>query len=137
MYAWHPIKGPLANSVDPDQTPQNARISTINDNKNRKDTPSIRYGPVQRKRKKSPLGIRSNELMANMSELQKKIFEPGHSIFYKIACAPSEEPVHPHRLIRIFVVCLNPVSILCKSISGRHRPVRVADGPMTARCRFT
>ena len=30
-----------------------------------------------------------------------------------------------------------PVSILRKSISGRHRPVRVADGPMTARCRFT
>ena len=29
-----------------------------------------------------------------------------------------------------------PVSILRKSISGRHRPVRVADGPMTARCRF-
>ena len=25
-----------------------------------------------------------------------------------------------------------PVSILRKSISGRHRPVRVADGPMTA-----
>ena len=24
-----------------------------------------------------------------------------------------------------------PVSILCKSISGRHRPVRVVDGPMT------
>ena len=31
----------------------------------------------------------------------------------------------------------SPVSILRKSISGRHRPVRVADGPMTARCRFT
>ena len=31
----------------------------------------------------------------------------------------------------------DPVSILRKSISGRHRPVRVADGPMTARCRFT
>ena len=29
-----------------------------------------------------------------------------------------------------------PVSILRKSISGRHRPVRVADGPMTVRCRF-
>ena len=29
-----------------------------------------------------------------------------------------------------------PVSILRKSISGRHRPVRVADGPMTARYRF-
>ena len=32
---------------------------------------------------------------------------------------------------------LYPVSSLHKSISGRHRPVRVADGPMTARCRFT
>ena len=32
---------------------------------------------------------------------------------------------------------VNPVSILRKSISGRHRPVRVADGPMTARYRFT
>ena len=31
----------------------------------------------------------------------------------------------------------HPVSILRKSISGRHRPVRVADGPMTVRCRFT
>ena len=30
-----------------------------------------------------------------------------------------------------------PVSILRKSISGRHRPVRVADGPMTVRCRLT
>ena len=34
--------------------------------------------------------------------------------------------------------CLScPASILRKSISGRHRPVRVADGPMTARYRFT
>ena len=29
-----------------------------------------------------------------------------------------------------------PVSILYKSIAGRYRPVRVADGPITARCRF-
>ena len=29
-----------------------------------------------------------------------------------------------------------PVSILYKSISGRYRPVRVADGPITARYRF-
>ena len=28
------------------------------------------------------------------------------------------------------------VSILYKSIAGRYRPVRVADGPITARCRF-
>ena len=30
----------------------------------------------------------------------------------------------------------NPVSILHKYIAGRYRPVRVADGPITARCRF-
>ena len=29
-----------------------------------------------------------------------------------------------------------PVSILFKSIAGRYRPVRVADGPITARYRF-
>ena len=29
-----------------------------------------------------------------------------------------------------------PVSILYKSIADRYRPVRVADGPITARCRF-
>ena len=29
-----------------------------------------------------------------------------------------------------------PVSILHKSITGRYRPVRVADGAITARCRF-
>ena len=31
---------------------------------------------------------------------------------------------------------LSPVSILYKSIAGRSRPVRVADGPITARYRF-
>ena len=30
----------------------------------------------------------------------------------------------------------NPVSILFKSIAGRYRPVRVADGPITTRYRF-
>ena len=29
-----------------------------------------------------------------------------------------------------------PVSILHKSIAGRYLPVRVADGPITARCGF-
>ena len=29
-----------------------------------------------------------------------------------------------------------PASILYKSIAGRYRAVRVADGPITARCRF-
>ena len=34
----------------------------------------------------------------------------------------------------VFSPC--PVSILYKSIAGRYRPVRVADGPITARYRF-
>ena len=38
---------------------------------------------------------------------------------------------------RTWKVSTIPVSILRKFISGCHRPVRVADGPMTARCRFT
>ena len=31
---------------------------------------------------------------------------------------------------------IHPVSILHKSIAGRNRPVRVADGPIRGRCRF-
>ena len=34
-------------------------------------------------------------------------------------------------------VAFSPVSILRKSISGRHRPVSYPDDPMTARYRFT
>ena len=30
----------------------------------------------------------------------------------------------------------DPLSFLHKSIAGRHQPVRVADGPITARYRF-
>ena len=36
-----------------------------------------------------------------------------------------------------FFLMIFPASILCKSIAGRYRPVRVADGPITARYRFT
>ena len=32
--------------------------------------------------------------------------------------------------------CISPASIIYKSIAGRYRPVRVADGPITARYRF-
>ena len=39
--------------------------------------------------------------------------------------------------ISVYVIRLYPVSILHKSIAGRYRPVRVADGPITARYRFT
>ena len=35
-----------------------------------------------------------------------------------------------------FICSSYTVNILHKSIAGRYRPVRVADGPITARCRF-
>ena len=35
-----------------------------------------------------------------------------------------------------YLLTILPVSILYKSIAGRYRPVRVADGPITARFRF-
>ena len=37
----------------------------------------------------------------------------------------------------ISLLCIySPVSILHKSLAGRYRPVRVADGPIKARYRF-
>ena len=36
----------------------------------------------------------------------------------------------------VSLVGYSPVSILYKSIAGRYRPVRVPDGPITARYRF-
>ena len=36
----------------------------------------------------------------------------------------------------IYLLPVIPASILYKSIAGRYRPVRVADGPITARYRF-
>ena len=91
--------------------------------------------------------------------------EPGYSISYKIACAPSLksqisdrlitktylynfDPLKPHFIFvklgftGVYIIFLisakktYPVSILYKSIAGRYRPVRVADGPITARNRF-
>ena len=62
-----------------------------------------------------------------------------HAFFY--SCLISEER---HKKLKVlipmtlypFLFCSIPVSILHKSIAGRYRPVRVADGPITARCRF-
>ena len=47
---------------------------------------------------------------------------------YLLQGEPPNQPPHD--------VSKTPVSILYKSIAGRYRPVRVADGPITARYRF-
>ena len=50
------------------------------------------------------------------------------------------ECIQTLRLVVIFMVSHDlanyPLSILHKSVAGRYRPVRVADGPITARYRF-
>ena len=41
-----------------------------------------------------------------------------------------------YTILRPPPACMHPVSILHKSIAGSYRPVRIADGPITARYRF-
>ena len=60
-----------------------------------------------------------------------------------IARVNKENPIqhlYPCSRIRAFAFQIKsldiPVSILHKSIAGRYRPVRLADGPITARYRF-
>ena len=60
-----------------------------------------------------------------------KYYESGYYFFGEKILTAS------HLFVFTSSLQMYPVSILRKSISGRHRPVRVADGPMTARCRFT
>ena len=53
--------------------------------------------------------------------------------------SPIEEPgIFVYSAVRVHTCAIQerPVSILHISIAGRYRPVRVADGPIKARCRF-
>ena len=50
--------------------------------------------------------------------------------------ANNTDPDQPAEIYSLIQENGYPVSILHKSIAGRYRPVRVADGPITARCRF-
>ena len=64
------------------------------------------------------------------------------TLMYKTAYVMSVRAINADVSLTFYTVWANavnynPVSILRKSISDRHRPVRVADRPMTARCRFT
>ena len=84
-----------------------------------------------------------------VSEDTNSLFESGQKrVWVKkqnrlASCVDPDETAH--YLIWIYTVCKGicsglqgntPVSILYKSIAGRYRPVRVADGPITARYRF-
>ena len=64
--------------------------------------------------------------------IKKKLF----CLFFCIASHIIYILLSLHCRLEITVDGTLPVSILYKSIAGRHRPVRVADGPMTARFRF-
>ena len=87
------------------------------------------------------------------------VFETAHDKTYNKICATSEDSDQPALIACAFanrmcllqssgylnkdkreplcwVNVLAPVSILYKSTAGRYQPVRVADGPITARYRF-
>ena len=56
-----------------------------------------------------------NRYNSNMGRYHTR-YESGHSISYNIACATSEDsdqPVHPHRLIRVSAVHLKTLGIIC------------------------
>ena len=53
-------------------------------------------------------------------------------VFYVFLCPGFRSSLSP-LLCFIALVIIVPVSIFYKSIAGRNRPVRVADGPITAR----
>ena len=56
--------------------------------------------------------------------------------FYSRETSPLSRDAAPNNTIQTDRKTDSPVSILYKSIVGRYRPVRVADGPITARYRF-
>ena len=71
-----------------------------------------------------------------------KVIKPCHVTFCLLGVCRQRRPISDKTISTTFPPLLVyllpiPVSILRKSISGRHRLVRVADGLMTARCRFT
>ena len=53
-----------------------------------------------------------------------------------IEVSDNTDPDQPAEIYSLIQENGYPVSILHKSIAGRYRPVRVADGPITVRCRF-
>ena len=64
-------------------------------------------------------------------------YQAAHVWIYKLLCIFVVRLWQKALLQRCSSVQSNfRVNILHKSIAGRYRPVRVADGPITVRCRF-
>ena len=57
----------------------------------------------------------------------------GRNERYPLTDCDKQSNLNSSNTIGSFII---PLSILYKSIAGRYRPVRVADGPMMARYRF-
>ena len=84
-------------------------------------------------------------IKAYMVDVRKLTFEPRYA--YAINEVPRSTRINQFSYFTgtdylVWTICRQnmkahyPVSILHKSIAGRYRPVRIADGPITARYRF-
>ena len=73
-------------------------------------------------------------LMEGFKNLRWGPFELNYLTYLKYSTRANGEDATERRLMTDIIWF--PASILYKSIAGRYRPVRVADGPMTARYRF-
>ena len=75
--------------------------------------------------------------MCKRGRITHKLNKALRALRYTSIVSTNMKAIQSYNSKPIMMPSVVPVSILRKSISGRHRPVRVADGPMTARCRFT
>ena len=144
--SWSPV-GRASNSATEAGTITSATTTTTtynNNNNNNNNTVDSHYLEIQgisetlRDIHTSTYQISQN--WGSVSFIQSYCV-PYFSIRFVITSRKVELPawfvVRNRTFGRVHPAKSHPVSILRKSISGRHRPVRVADGPMTARCRFT
>ena len=72
-----------------------------------------------------------NEVKLQLFDIDIKVFDYVHVSFQISILGMVVMGMEKSYMEQTIVGRQYPVSILRKSISGRHRPVRVADGPMT------
>ena len=76
----------------------------------------------------SRISISDNKLTKLCSFYSYMIHEPPHVKTNQMACAPSEDsdqPGHPHSLIRVFTVCMKKAWVLSYPLSAQRRLIRL------------
>ena len=102
----------FSNLVTKEFTRNNAQVVIVVD-------ATVRYGLLDWS------AIRYRSFVLLRLQCRKNLYEPGHSIFYKIACAhieDSDQPVHMRSLIRVFAGHSLGSQVTKASFAGQRRP---------------